>query len=187
VKLMLDFQDGDRAAFEQLVERNTRKVHALVYRFLGDPDAVQDITQEVFLRVYRTAQRYEPRAKFSTWLYRIVANLCFNVLRSRKRGRPVSLDLTGADDGETYHRNLPDEKHAPPEASTDEQELSQKVSQAVEQLPENQKIAIILNKFESKSYEEISEILDCSTMAVKSLLSRARANLRDTLSRYVKF
>ncbi len=108
-------------------------------------------------------------------------------LRSRKRARPVSLDLTGADDGETYHRNLPDERHAPPEASTDEQELSQKVSQAVEQLPENQKIAIILNKFESKSYDEISEILDCSTMAVKSLLSRARANLRDSLSRYVKF
>ncbi|MFP4053946.1 MAG: RNA polymerase sigma factor [Phycisphaerae bacterium] len=183
---MLRFQQGDESAFEELVERNTRKVHALVYRFLGDPSQVDDLTQEVFLRIYRTAERYQPKAKFSTWLYRIVANLCFNVLRSRKRGRPVSLDLTGAEDGETYHRDLPDEKHAPPEASTDTEELRHKVSEAIQQLPENQKLAIILNKFEGKSYEDISEILTCSTMAVKSLLSRARANLRDSLWRYVK-
>ncbi len=183
---MLRFQQGELEAFDQLVERNTRKVHALIYRFLGDPDVVEDLTQEVFLRIYKTAERYQPTAKFSTWLYRIVANLSFNVLRSRKRARPVTLDLTGSEDGETFHRDIPDERYGSPEDTTDEEELQQKISEAIHTLPENQKIAIILNKFEGKSYEDISEVLDCSTMAVKSLLSRARANLRTALSRYIK-
>ncbi len=183
---MLRFQDGDREAFEELIRRNTHKVHALVYRFLGDPQQVEDLTQEVFLRVYRTVRSYKPRAKFSTWLYRIVANLCFNVLRSRKKGRPVSLETIAGEDGESYHREVEDEHSDGPGAGLDEQELQQVIAEAIEQLPENQRIAIVLNKFENKSYEEISEVLRCSTMAVKSLLSRARGNLRDALGRYIR-
>ncbi len=82
---MLRFRDGDEKAFDELVANNIRKVHALVYRFLGSPTEVEDITQEVFLRLYRTATRYVPTAKFSTYLYRIVANLCFNALRSKRK------------------------------------------------------------------------------------------------------
>lgn len=183
---MLRFQAGEREAFDELVRRNAPKVHALVYRFLGDPGAVEDITQEVFLRVYRTAARYEPKAKFSTWLYRIVANLSFNVLRSRKRSHPVSLEMVGSEDGERYHREIPDERHAAPEEQVDSEELREKVAEAIGSLPDTQRVAIILNKYENRSYEEIAEVLQCSTMAVKSLLSRARSNLRESLGRYLR-
>ncbi len=184
---MLRFKRGERAAFDLLVERNTNKIHALVFRFLGDPAAVEDLTQEVFLRIYRTAPRYEPTAKFSTWLYRIVANLSFNVLRNRKKAHQTQLEAIGAgDDDEAFYRDVKDEKTASPTKAMDASELSSVVSAAIEALPENQKIAIILNKYEHKNYEDIASILACSTMAVKSLLSRARGNLKDSLQRYLR-
>ncbi len=183
---MLQFQRGDESAFDKLVGRNTGKVHALVYRFLGDPGMLEDLTQEVFLRVYRTVERYEPAAKFSTWLYRITANLCFNVLRKRRRMHPLSLDVAESDDGDGYHRDVPDARSAAPGDGLDEREMRRKVSDAVASLPDNQRVAIILNKYEGKSYEEIAEVLNCTTMAVKSLLSRARNNLRNALVRYIR-
>ena len=186
VKLMLRFQQGEKAAFEELVRRNAPKVNTLIYRFLGDPGQVEDLTQEVFLRVYRTSQRYQPMAKFSTWLYRIAANLSFNVLRAKRRGQPVQLEIAYSEDGEPFYRDVPDGRHVPPHDHLDAEELRTKVAEAIDQLPENQKVAIILNKYEQKSYEDIAAILDCSTMAVKSLLSRARSNLRTALMRYVR-
>lgn len=186
VKLMLRFQAGEQAAFDQLVERNAAKIHTLIYRFLGDPGQVEDLTQEVFLRVYRTAARYQPTAKFSTWLYRIAANLSFNVLRSKRRGQPLQLDIAYSEDGEPFFRDVKDERLTPPHERLDAEELRGKVAEAIDQLPENQKVAIILNKYEQKSYEDIASILNCSTMAVKSLLSRARSNLRQSLLKYVK-
>ncbi|RPI58040.1 MAG: sigma-70 family RNA polymerase sigma factor [Planctomycetaceae bacterium] len=185
VQLMLRFQAGDEKAFDELVERNTGKIHALVFRFLGDPSHVEDVAQEVFLRVYRTAARYTPTAKFSTWLYRIAANLSFNVLRSRGKSHMVSLDA-GGDDDDGYHRDVPDDSHPSPSENLSRQELRQKIADAVNQLPENQQIAIVLNKYENKSYEEIAAVLGCTSMAVKSLLSRARSNLSESLGRYLK-
>ena len=186
VKLMLRFQKGEHEAFEELVNRNAAKVHTLIYRFLGDPGQVEDLTQEVFLRVYRTAPRYQPTAKFSTWLYRIAANLSFNVLRSKRRGQPLQLDIAYSEDGEPFFRDVEDDRLTAPHERLDAEELRTKLAEAIEQLPENQKVAIILNKYEQKSYEDIALILNCSTMAVKSLLSRARSNLRQALLRYVK-
>jgi RNA polymerase sigma-70 factor (ECF subfamily) len=186
VQLMLRFQQGETGAFDELVRRNAPKVNTLIYRFLGDPGQVEDLTQEVFLRVYRTSQRYQPTAKFSTWLYRIAANLSFNVLRAKRRGQPVQLEIAYSEDGEPFYRDVPDGRHTPPGDHLDADELRAKVAEAIEQLPENQKVAIILNKYEQKSYEEIATILNCSTMAVKSLLSRARSNLRNALMRYVR-
>jgi len=185
VKLMLRFQSGEHEAFEELVNRNAPKVNTLIYRFLGDPGQVEDLTQEVFLRVYRTAARYQPTAKFSTWLYRIAANLSFNVLRAKRRGQPLQLEIAYSEDGEPFYRDVPDGRLSPPHDRLDAEELRVKVAEAISQLPENQKVAIILNKYEQKSYEDIAVILNCSTMAVKSLLSRARSNLRQTLSRYI--
>jgi RNA polymerase sigma-70 factor (ECF subfamily) len=179
---MLKFKEGDESAFEELVERNIGKVHGLVYRFLGEASAIEDITQDVFLRVYRNAGRYEPTAKFSTWLYRIVANLCFNVIRSRKKKRRISLETIGDDE---KRMDLPDNRQAPPEKQLDSSVLARKVNDALESLPENQRLAIILNKYEDKNYKEIAGILDISTLAVKSLLSRARQNLRQMLSPYL--
>jgi len=182
---MLRFQQGDESAFEDLVHRNTPRVHGLVFRFLRDASMVEDLTQEVFLRIYRTADRYVPKARFSTWLYRIVANLSFNVLRSRKHARTMRLEISDGGDGETFFADVTDQKTEAPDAGLNRAELRAHLNEAIEKLPENQKVAIILNKYEQKSYEEISEVLDCTTMAVKSLLSRARQNLRETLRRYV--
>jgi RNA polymerase sigma-70 factor (ECF subfamily) len=182
-QLMLRFQQGEDAAFEQIVRRNLDTVHALVYRFLREPSMADDITQEVFLRIFRNARTYEPKAKFSTWLYRIVANLCFNVMRSRRRMRPVSLDQT-FDEDET-RRDVPSEEPGP-DSALDQEELAQQVARAVDTLPENQKLAILLNKYENKNYEEIAAVMETTTMAVKSLLSRARENLREKLARYVE-
>lgn len=184
VALMLRFKAGDKKAFDQLVERNTPKIHALVFRFLGDPGQVEDLAQEVFLRIYRTAGRYQPTAKFSTWLYRIAANLSFNVIRSRKKGQ-IRQIKSETDDGDDFTQDLPDERHVAPHDRMDAQELREKVTAAIGELPENQRVAIVLNKYEHKSYEEIADVLDCSTMAVKSLLSRARGNLAESLRRYV--
>jgi len=182
---MLRFRDGDAKAFDELVQRNTSKVHALVFRFLGDPGQVEDLTQEVFLRIYRTVKRYQPTAKFSTWLYRITANLCFNVLRSRKKGqiRQIKGDGDNADD---FSQEIPDPRNEPPHERMDARELREHVGRAIDELPDNQKVAIVLNKYELKSYEEIAAVLDCSTMAVKSLLSRARSNLKQSLNRYIE-
>lgn len=186
VGLMLRFRHGDLAAFDSLVQRNTGKIHALIYRFLGDSQQAEDLTQEVFMRVYRTAHRYEPTAKFSTWLYRIVANLSFNVLRSRRKDHARQIDTTDDEDELAFYRDVPDESAVLPHHRMHDAELRERIAQAVNDLPENQKVAIVLNKYEHKSYEEIAEILDCSTMAVKSLLSRARENLRKSLWRYLR-
>jgi len=186
VQLMLRFQKGDAAAFEELVRRNTSKIHGLVYRFLGDADQVEDITQDVFLRVYRNAPRYKPTAKFTTWLYRIVANLCFNVIRSRRRHQVVALESGGGEDGESYYRDVPDDRNPPPQKGYDDEELRRHIAGAVARLPDNQRLAILLSKYEHKSYDEIAAVLNCSTMAVKSLLSRARATLRQALSRSMR-
>ncbi|MGC9454850.1 MAG: sigma-70 family RNA polymerase sigma factor [Phycisphaerae bacterium] len=183
---MLRFQQGDRAAFDELVRRNTPRIHALIYRFLGDPGMVEDLTQEVFLRVFRTAERYRPTAKFSTWLYRIAANLSFNVLRSRKKGVPVSLETLSGSAEQEHPRQAPDPGAPAPHDNMDSIELRRQVARAIADLPDNQRIAIVLNKYEDKSYDEIAEVMDCSTMAVKSLLSRARGNLRRQLRRYLK-
>jgi len=184
---MLRFRDGEIEAFTELVARNSGKVHGLIYRFLGNPSQVEDLTQEVFLRIHRTAARYQPAAKFSTWLYRIVANLCFNAMRRRRKGYARQMIGLDGDDSETFFRSIPDSREGSnPRQGMDAAELRQRVAAAIDALPENQKIAIILNKYEGKSYEDVAEVLEVSAMAVKSLLSRARRNLRRSLESYVR-
>ena len=180
VELMLKFQAGDADAFNKLVDSNVNTVHAMVYRFLGDLSHAEDITQEVFMRVYKNADRYQPTAKFSTWIYRIVANLCFNVMRANKKKRTLSLN---ANDDAQNRIDLPDHKSASPDSGLEQTELQIAVKKALNELPDNQKLAIILNKYENKSYDEIATIMSLSPQAVKSLLSRARNNLKDKLEK----
>jgi RNA polymerase sigma-70 factor (ECF subfamily) len=185
VHLMMLFQDGNEDAFAQLIRRNQHKVFSVIYRFLGDRAESEDITQEVFLRVYRTAGRYEPTAKFSTWLYRIATNISLNAIRNKSRIRAVSLEVR-PDDSDDFHRQIPDEDSPEPGAHLAGEELSRVVMAAIEQLPEQQKAAIVLNKYEGLSYEDVAGILSCSVMAVKSLLSRARSNLKTKLMPYLR-
>ncbi len=185
VHLMMLFQDGNEEAFAQLIRRNQHKVFSVIYRFLGDRAEAEDLAQEVFLRVYRTAGRYEPTAKFSTWLYRIATNISLNAIRNRSRFHAISLEVR-QDDSDDFHREIPDEDDPGPDAAMRHEELSRVVMKAIEQLPEQQRAAIILNKYEGLSYDEVAGILACSVMAVKSLLSRARTNLKSKLMPYLR-
>jgi RNA polymerase sigma-70 factor (ECF subfamily) len=181
IRLMGLIGAGDEGAFEQLVERHQRLVVGTVGRMLGSGSDAEDIAQQVFVRVWKNAKRYEPRAKFTTWLLKITRNLVFNELRRRSRHPQVALQ-SEADEEE---RPLKDEQAVPPDASLLEHELQQAVDAAIANLPENQRMAVILRRYEELSYEEIAEALDQSVSAVKSLLFRARTELRINLQRYL--
>ena len=171
---MLRVKDGDRAAFRHLVERYRHPLTNFVYRsVLSRPDA-DDLTQEVFLRVFRAAPSYQPTAKFSTWLYRIAANTCLNYLKTAGRARMQPFEperLTAKSDGDP-HRGF------------ERQELEAAVEQALQRLPDRQRMAVTLRRFEELSYSEIAEAMDCSVQAVDSLLRRAADMLRTTLASY---
>jgi RNA polymerase sigma-70 factor (ECF subfamily) len=181
IRLMELVSAGDTDAFEQLVERHQRLVVGTVGRMLGANSDVEDIAQQVFVRVWKNAKRYVPRAKFTTWLLKITRNLVFNELRRRSRHPQVPLQ----GESEEEERPLKDEHAIAPDAALLERELQQAVDDAIANLPETQRLAVILRRYEELSYEEIAEALDQSVSAVKSLLFRARTELRASLSRYL--
>lgn len=181
IRLMELIGAGDDRALEQLVERHQRLVIGTVGRMLGTGSDAEDIAQQVFVRVWKNAKRYEPRAKFTTWLLKIARNLVFNELRRRSRHPQVPLQ-SESEEGE---RPLKDEHAVAPDASLLEHELQEAVDAAIANLPETQRMAVILRRYEELSYEEIAESLDQSVSAVKSLLFRARTELRESLKRYL--
>src|SRR6266496_3978083 len=181
VRLMRLVGGGDTGAFEQLIERHQSLVAGTVARMLGSNSDVEDIAQQVFIRVWKSARRYVPRAKFTTWLLKITRNLVFNELRRSKRHAHVPLQ---SDPG-AEEFPLKDEKNPPPDASLLETELQQAIDDAIMQLPESQRMALILRRYEQLSYEQIAEVLDLSVPAVKSVLFRARTELRTRLSKYL--
>jgi len=181
IRLMGLAGDGDMTAFEQLVERHQRMVIGTVGRMLGTNSDAEDISQQVFVRVWKNLKRYEPRAKFTTWLLKITRNLVFNELRRRSRHPAVPLQS----ETDEEERPLKDEHAVSPDATLLEHELQDAVDAAIAQLPETQRMAVILRRYEELSYEEIAEALDQSVSAVKSLLFRARTELRESLKRYL--
>jgi RNA polymerase sigma-70 factor (ECF subfamily) len=181
VRLMQLTASGDMAAFEQLVERHQVLVAGTIGRMLGNNSDVEDIAQQVFVRVWKSASRYVPRAKFTTWLLKITRNLVFNELRRRKR-HAVS-PLQSEPEGEEMQ--LKDERGQTPAASLLEGELQGAIESAIAALPETQRMAVVLRRYEELSYEEIAEVLDQSVPAVKSLLFRARTELRGRLKIYL--
>jgi len=181
VRLMELVSHGDTSAFETLVERHQSLVGGTVAHMLGSNSDVEDISQQVFIRVWKSARRYVPRAKFTTWLLKITRNLVFNELRRSKRHAHVPLQT----DPGAEEFPLKDEKNPAPDASLLETELQQAIDDAIAQLPESQRMALILRRYEQLSYEEISEVLDLSVPAVKSVLFRARTELRARLSKYL--
>src|SRR6478752_455162 len=187
IRLMLRVRDDDdTAAFSDLVERFQHRLVAVMHHLVGSADEAEDLAQEVFLRVYRTRKKYTPKAKFSTWLFTIANNLALNALRDRQR-RPV-LPLEVRDSGPLGPRpteNLAPTKDEPPAHNLQQQELADVIRRALDGLNERQRMAIVLNKFEDMNYAEIAEVMGLTTKAVKSLLSRARMNLRAALTGYV--
>ena len=187
---MVRVRAGDRAAFTELVECHQQRVVGTVARMLG-PDAAdaEDIGQQVFLRVWKSADRYEPTAKFTTWLYTITRNLVFNEMRRRKHRPTTSLDAApGQDAGGHGHDHAArlEDFHAPaPDADLLQAELQQAVADAIAGLPEQQRLAMVLRRYEDLPYEEIARVLGLTVPAVKSLLFRARVLLREKLVRYL--
>lgn len=188
IRLMLRVRDvDDRAAFAELVERFHTRLVAVLHHLVGHPDEADDLAQEVFLRVYRTRQKYTPRAKFATWLFTIANNLALNALRDRKRKPAVPLDpFDPTASGPWPTSALAADKGEPPTHRMQQAELAEVVRQALDQLNDRQRMAVVLNKFEDMNYAEIAEIMGLTTKAVKSLLSRARTRLRECLQPYVE-
>ena len=181
LRLMQLVGQGDTTAFEELVEKHQALVAGTVARMLGSNSDVEDIAQQVFIRVWKSARRYVPREKFTTWLLKITRNLVFNELRRTKRRAQVPLQPEGTGEDPT----LKDDMILAPDASLLETELQRTIEEAILQLPEAQRMALVLRRYEQLSYEQIAEVLDLSVPAVKSVLFRARAELRSRLSKYL--
>jgi RNA polymerase sigma-70 factor (ECF subfamily) len=181
VRLMRLVARGDTSAFEEVIERHQALVAGTAARMLGSNSDVEDIAQQVFIRVWKSARRYVPRAKFTTWLLKITRNLVFNELRRAKRRAQLPLQ---SDPG-AEEIPLKDETNPAPDASLLEDELQRAIEEAIMQLPESQRMALVLRRYEQLSYDQIAEVLDLSVPAVKSVLFRARTELRSRLSKYL--
>jgi RNA polymerase sigma-70 factor (ECF subfamily) len=181
-ELMARVAEGDEYAFQLLVNRHQTSVLNLVYRFMGDRSQSEDLAQEVFLRVWRAAKGYEQRAKFTTWLYSIASHLCFNELKASRRRKWVQFFKTGANFQTDEGEHLPSESPNPEDLLL-AGERSRQITDALQSLPEKQRIALILKRYDGLSYEEISRILYCSVSAVDSLLVRAKRTLQKKLEK----
>ena len=182
VRLMAAIGRGDTAALEQLIERHQSLVVGTVARMLGSNSDVEDIAQQVFIRVWRSAGRYVPRARFTTWLLKITRNLVFNELRRSRRRAYTPIQT----DPQAEEIPLKDESAQAPDVSLLEEELQEAIEKAIGELPETQRLALILRRYEEYSYEQIADILELSVPAVKSVLFRARSELRTRLANYLK-
>jgi len=183
VQLMLDVKAGDERSFELLLRKYRTPLVNFLYRMVRDTAAAEDLAQEVFLRVYRARNKYAPSAKFTTWMFRIATNLALNSVRdNRHRRMDISVDHSmNAGDEDARPMELPDR------APTIEQKLiartrSEMILRAVHALPEKQRAAVLLHKYQEMDYDEIARVLECSESALKSLLFRAYETLRVELA-----
>ena len=185
---MLRVRDDDAPAFEELMLRYQNRVVSLLTHLTGRRDLGEDLAQDVFLRIYRARKRYVPGSKFSTWLFTIAHNVASNAQRTLSRRKEVH--LAGGAAGDSGGLSLDAAAVAAsglmPARQLDKSELRDMVNTAVSALSERQREAVLLNKFEHLSYEEIAEVMQMTPSAVKSLLTRARANLRDVLEPYLQ-
>ncbi|MBE0545601.1 MAG: sigma-70 family RNA polymerase sigma factor [Verrucomicrobia bacterium] len=184
--LMLRVKRGDTAAFTELVDKFKQPVINLAYRTLHDLTEAEDLAQNAFVQVFKSAARYEPSAKFSTWLFTIARNLCLNEIRRRARHPADSLDQTAAETDDHPLRQVEDKGVSSPPEQLLRGELEEKVERALAELPENQRTALLLCRQEELSYEEIAAVLGCSLSATKSLIHRARETLKARLKPYLQ-
>jgi len=181
VELMLRVKEGDETAFRQIVETYRDSILGLCLRYLNNQEDAEEVAQDVFIRLYGAAASYEPRAKLSTYLYRIAVNLSLNRIRDRKWKRLVSWET---------HRKVEDKDPIiadiqKPDSLLEQKEQQMMVRKAIDSLPPNQRTAVILKRFQDLSYEEIAEVMDCSISAVESRLHRAKLNLRKKLKSFI--
>jgi len=179
-------QRGDREAFAELVERYKQQIYNFILRTVRDQTEAEDLTQNTFVQVWKSAKRYRVSAKFSTWLYTIARNLALNEIRRRSRHRAQSLDAPHPDYEEQPLHQVKDGATLIPPDQLVREELFAKVEEAIGDLPENQRTALLLCREEDVTYEEIAEILGVSVSATKSVIHRAREVLRVRLKAYLR-
>src|SRR6202789_584688 len=184
-EVMLRVKAGDQSAFDYLVQKYRRPLVSFMYRMARNTTVAEDLAQEVFLRVYRSRQTYEASAKFTTWLYRIATNLAVNHARDTRHERPevtVSLDEPDDDTGTTFE--LPDANLTAEQAMVRRERLLA-IRSKVEALPEQQRLAVVMHKYQQMDYKQIADVLKKSESATKSLLFRAYETLREQLKEFV--
>jgi RNA polymerase sigma-70 factor (ECF subfamily) len=191
VQLMLDVKAGDEVSFELLLHRYRTPLVHFLYRMVRDQASAEDLAQEVFLRVYRAREQYEPSAKFTTWMFRIATNLALNAKRDgRYRLLEVSIGERGETSGETDtgHPASVEVADAQPgiESELIARDRTAMIRRAIEALPEKQRAAVLLHKYQEMDYDEIAKVLQCSESALKSLLFRAYETLRVQLAPLVE-
>jgi RNA polymerase sigma-70 factor, ECF subfamily len=188
VQLMLRAKAGDDTAFSQLVGAYQDRLLSIFYHLLRDQVGAEDLVQEVFLRIYRARNGYQPTAKFSTWLFRIANNVASNARRTigRRREVPLNQPDSGAKVTAAGHKSMTDRSSLIPSRLAVKRETCEMVQSALETLNERQRMAVLLHKFEGMSYDEIADAMELTSEAVKSLLARARDNLRSRLEPHLK-
>jgi len=185
VELMLRVQQDDEAAFEQLLARHCSGVRQQLWLMVGHRDEVEDLTQEVFLKVYRHRKSYLPRARFVTWLYHIVRNVGRNALRTRRRRPVLPLGLEANGEPAPGAGPLPDRRSEPPASPLERDELREQVQVALAALQVHHRQALVLRQFEGWSHDEIAARFRLTAQAAKSLLYRARNEMRNALRPYM--
>lgn len=178
-ELMLRVKDGDSASFSILLEKHRSPVIHFLYRMVQNQAIAEELAQEVFLRVYRSRSTYEPTARFTTWLFRIATHLALNSLRDGRNER--AQERLDEQVGDMPARQLPDGKPSVEQAMVDWSKV-QEVRRAIAALPEKQRAAVLMHKYEEMEYSQIAKVLNCSESAVKSLLFRAYETLRARLA-----
>lgn len=186
-ELMLQVKKGDRDAFRILVERYKGLVVNTIYRAIGDSWEAEDLAQRVFVKIFQAAPRWQPTAKFTTWMFTIVGNTIRNEYRRRSRHNLVSIEERSdfGDEGSGSSWGMEDESVVNPADQAVHRELHDQIQKAINRLPERQRLAVILCRYEGASYEELSKALKISVPAVKGLMHRARLALKDELKKFL--
>lgn len=177
VHLMLKFQNGSKSSFEKLLVKYFKRVLNFIYRFIGDRDIAEELTQEVFIRVFNNAKQYKPQADFQTWLFTIAKNVSLNELRRHKTSS-LSTDIPSNVEGVGKDLQVEDKHAQRPDQQMIQNENVVIIRSAINSLPENQRLAVILRRYDHFTYEEIAKTMETSIKAVKSLLNRAKESLK---------
>jgi RNA polymerase sigma-70 factor (ECF subfamily) len=180
---MLRLKGGDDLALNSLMARWQKPLVSFILRYAGNEQDSLDLAQETFVRVFENRARYEPRGKFSTWLFTIATNLCHNQARWRERHPTVTLHTTAGDDDCGLESTLPATGDTPVDCA-EREDLASAVREAIQALPHDLRTVVLLFEYQDLSYEEISAVLKCSSKAVETRLYRARRLLRETLRRW---
>lgn len=180
-QLIIAVKNGDREAFVALFRRYGRPLHHFVCRFVGSTAVAEELVQEIFLKIYRAAPTYEPRGRFTTYLYRVATNHCLNEVRRANYKEKFDSIEESQEQANRVSIELKDQRNPSPDQLLHGKNMTHKLQEFIDELPKTQRAALLLNRLEDLSYTEIADILETSVSAVKSLLHRAKITLRQRL------